>query len=155
MKRFAAVLCLALAILPLGAQTTPTPSPAPSPGATPVPGATPNPTPNPGSVFSGAKPYSDSEFPDWALKLRRFEIIAIGAFPVAFLFSGLGYDYAYYLGNGRPSDNIPWPAGPGTSLWTDIDHHDQLQRKNYTLITMAVSISLLVATVDWALGLGK
>ena len=140
--RAAGLLAVCLA---LTSQTTPTPSPSASPAATPTP------TPNPSTVFAQAKPYSDQEFPAWALRLRRFEIIAVGAFPIAYLFSGLGYDYAYYLGNGFPQDNIPWPAGPGTSQWTDTANHDKLQRKNYTLIGVAAGISLLLAGVDWFL----
>jgi hypothetical protein len=130
----------------LTAQTTPTPSPSTSP--TPTPTA----TPNPATLFAQAKPYSDKEFPDWALKLRRFEIIAVGAFPIAYLFSGLGYDYAYYFSTGFPQSNIPWPAGPGTSAWTNTANHDQLQRKNYTLVAVAAGLSLLLAGVDWFLG---
>ncbi len=151
MKRSAGLLCLVLAVVQLEAQTTPTPSPTPSPSATPSPTS----TPSPGGVLPLAKPYKDSEFPDWALKLRRFEIIAVGAFPVAYLFSGLGYDYAYYFGSGRPSANIPWPAGPGTSAWTNTAQHDQLQRKNYSLIAIAGGVSLLIATADWVLGWGQ
>jgi hypothetical protein len=149
MRRAAAAFCLVLAVFPLFAQTTPTATPAPT--ATPSPSA----TPAPGGALSSAKPYSDSEFPGWALKLRRFEIIAVGAFPVAYLFSGLGYDYVYYFSNGMPSANIPWPAGSGTSAWTNTDNHDKLQKKNYTLIAVAAGVSLLLATVDWALGLGQ
>ncbi len=134
-QRFAA----AAALLLLMSQTAPTPTPTPAPA-------------NPAMVFSNARPYSDSEFPDWALKVRRFEIIAVGAFPIAYLFSGLGYDYVYYLSNGFPQQNAPWPAGPGTSLWTNTDQHAQLQRKNYTLIGIAAGISLLLATADLALG---
>jgi hypothetical protein len=147
MKHAGIFLLLILLAVGLEAQTTPTPTPAPTPA--------PATTPSPGGAFSLAKPYKDSEFPDWALKLRRFEIIAVGAFPVAYLFSGLGYDYAYYFGNGRPSANIPWPAGPGTSAWTNTDQHDLLQRKNYTLIAVAAGVSLLLATADWALGWGQ
>ena len=140
--RLAAAAGSVLVLLLLVSQTAPTPTPTPSP----------SPTPNPAMVFTDAKPYSDSEFPDWALKVRRFEIIAVGAFPIAYLFTGLGYDYAYYLSTGFPPKNAPWPVGPGTSLWTNTEQHDQLQRKNFTLIAVAAGVSLLLATVDWALG---
>jgi len=120
---------------------------------TPTPSPTPSPTPAPGTEFANAKPYSDDEFPDWALKLRRFEIIAVGAFPIAYLFAGLGYDYVYYFSNGMPSSNAPWPAGTGTSSWTTTNNYYQLQRKNWTNIGVAAGISLLLATADYLLGL--
>jgi hypothetical protein len=96
-----------------------------------------------------AKPYEDKEFEPWVLKLRRAEIIAVGAFPVAFLFSGLGYDYAYYTSNGFPQSTIPWPLGPGTSQFTG----DALQKKNWSLIGISVGVSLAIAALDWVLGL--
>lgn len=145
MKRLSAALAVALSWSLLTAQTAPTPTPSPAPS--------PTPTPTPGAIWSTAKPYTDDEFPEWSLKLRRFEIIAVGAFPIAYLFSGLGYDYVYYFSNGLPQENAPWPAGPGTSQWTTADEPDALQRKNYTLIATAAGISLLIATVDWLLGL--
>lgn len=99
-----------------------------------------------------AKPYEDAEFDPWVLKLRRAEIIAVGAFPVAYIFAGLGYDWAYYAGNGFPQDNIPWPAGPGTSQWTTSANGAQLQQKNWSLVGMSVGISLAIAALDWFLG---
>jgi hypothetical protein len=99
-----------------------------------------------------AKPYDDAEFEPWVLKLRRAEIIAVGAFPVAYIFAGLGYDWAYYAGNGFPQDNIPWPAGPGTSQWTTSANGAQLQQKNWSLVGMSVGISLAIAALDWVLG---
>lgn len=96
-----------------------------------------------------AKAYEDKEFEPWMLKLRRAEIIAVGAFPVAFLFSGLGYDYAYYTANGFPQSTIPWPLGPGTSQFTG----DALQKKNWSVIGISVGVSLAIAALDWVLGL--
>jgi len=99
-----------------------------------------------------AVPYTDKEFPSWVLKVRRAEIIAVGAFPLTYLLAGLGYDLTYYLGNGFPKANIPWPAGPGTSQWTVANQPELLQRKNLTLVGIAVGTSLLVAGLDWVLG---
>jgi len=128
-------LILMVGTLPLAAQTAAPAAPSLSPTA------------------HLADPYTDEEFPSWVLKLRRFEIIAVGAFPLAYLFAGLGYDYYYYTANGFPSANIPWPAGPGTSSWTTTNQPDQLQQKNITLVEMSVIMSLAIATADWFLGL--
>lgn len=94
------------------------------------------------------KPYQDEEFAPWMLELRRFEIIAVGAFPIAYLFVGMTYDYAYYLSSGYPQDYRPWPAGPGTSGWTG----DDLQAKNLTLLAATAGVSLAIAGADWLLG---
>lgn len=112
---------------------------------------TPSTTPATSAV--PAQPYTDQEFDPWMLKMRRAEIIAVGAFPLVYLFSGLGYDYYYYLSRGFPQDNIPWPAGPGTSQWTTTAQPDQLQRKNLTLVGVSLAVGVAIAALDWALGL--
>ncbi len=100
-----------------------------------------------------ADPYRDEEFAPWMLKLRRFEIIAVGTFPIAYMFAGLGFDYYYYSANGYPSKNIPWPAGPGTSAWTTTSNPTELQQKNIAILEMALVMSVGVAVADWFLGL--
>jgi len=116
--------------------------------------ATPSPTtPATAPVLIPAVPYTEKEFPSWTLKLRRAEILTVGAFPLAYLLVGLGYDYTYYLSNGFPQANAPWPVGPGTSQWTMTTQPDLLQKKYITLVGMAVGASLLVAVADWLLGL--
>jgi len=112
---------------------------------------TPPPSTPPAAVQTPV-PYTDEEFPSWVLKGRRAEIIAVGTFPLAYLLAGLGYDYTYYLSSGLPSANTPWPAGPGTSQWTVATQPELLQRKNLTLVGVAVGASLLVAAIDWMLG---
>lgn len=99
-----------------------------------------------------AVPYTDEEFEPWALKLRRAEIIAIGAFPLTYLLSGIGYDYAYYLSSGYPSNNIPWPVGPGTSRWTTATESEAVQKKNLTLVGISLAAGILIAGIDWWLG---
>jgi len=99
-----------------------------------------------------ADPYTDQEFAPWVQKLRRAEIIAVGAFPLAYLFAGAGYDFYYFSSNGFPQSNIPWPAGPGTSQWTTSSEPVLLQRKNLTLLAVSIGLSLVLAGVDWLLG---
>jgi len=100
-----------------------------------------------------AEPYTDTEFQPWVLQLRRAEIIAIGAFPLAYLLTGLGYDYYYYLSNGTPQDNIPWPVGPGTSRWLAPTQSALLDKKNITLVSFSLLSGIILAGVDWWLGL--
>ena len=116
-------------------------------------GQTTPPTPGTPGAPQAAQAYTDQEFEPWVLKLRRAEILAVGAFPLVYLFSGLGYDYFYYLSRGFPQDNIPWPAGPGTSQWTPLNQPDQLQQKNLTLVGVSLAVGVALAALDWALGL--
>jgi|GEM_PF-2902445 hypothetical protein len=107
----------------------------------------------PAAVAVDPVPYTDKEFPGWVLKVRRAEILTIGAFPIAYLFAGLIYDYTYYISSGFPSQYAPWPAGPGTSQWTTTTEPALLQQKNLTLVGMSVAAGLMLAFADWLLGL--
>ena len=40
-------------------------------------------------LFSKAEPYEDSEFPKWALDLRRGEILFFGALPITYAMTSL------------------------------------------------------------------
>jgi len=152
MSRFLGLgaLLLVLSLATAGAQATT--SSSTSTATTSTTTSTTAPTPAASPALGTAEPYRDSEFAPWMLKLRRAEIVAGGAFPLVFLFSGLGYDLYYYTAHGFPSDNIPWPAGPGTSRWTAANNPDALQQKNLTLVLSSVVISLAVAGADWWLG---
>lgn len=99
-----------------------------------------------------ATPYTEEEFEPWVLQLRRAEIIAVGAFPLTYLLAGLGYDYVYYLTNGFPSANVPWPVGPGTSRWVAPAQAQQIEQKNLTLVGVSLAAGVLLAAVDWWLG---
>lgn len=39
--------------------------------------------------MSKAEPYSESEFPKWAINVRRSEIIFFGAVPITYLFTSI------------------------------------------------------------------
>lgn len=97
-----------------------------------------------------AEPYSPDEFPRAALDLRRFTIIATGTFPIAMFFGGLLYEFArfgyYSIESGQVrGDYAPLFFGPTTGPRFDKDE----QR---TVLTVGVSLSLLVAVLDFALG---
>lgn len=140
--RWAGAVLLVVLACPgfLAAQaTTTTPTTTPATAAPTAPVFTP-------------KDYSPEEFQPWMLELRRAEILAIGAFPVTYLFANLGFDYGYYVATGFPSGNIPWPLGPGTSGWTSSSQGAQLQQKNWTLVGVSLGLSVAVAVADWVLG---
>ena len=62
-------------------------------------------------VSDGAlpEPYTAEEFPDWAVSLRRFEVISLGAFPFMRFYARAGADLGRYVANGFDSDYAPWP----------------------------------------------
>jgi hypothetical protein len=62
--------------------------------------AAPNPLP---------EPYGAEEFPDWALSLRRFEIVSLGALPVVLFYTRLVFDFGRYTQNGFNPSYAPWP----------------------------------------------
>lgn len=60
-----------------------------------------------------AVPYKPDEFPQWAVDLRRTEIITIGSFPLSFMFTAIIYDVAKFasdssipFGSSRSQDDI-------------------------------------------------
>ena len=47
------------------------------------------------------EPYIKDEFPSWAWKVRRFEVIFFGGVPLMYLFTTLGYDLYQYAAHGH------------------------------------------------------
>jgi hypothetical protein len=89
------------------------------------------------------EPYEPEEFPLWLRDLRRAEIIAIGSFPITFVFANLGYSLGRYAVNGGDPDYAPFgnpnriPLSRGESL---------------AVIGIAASLSVTIALVDYAIG---
>lgn len=53
--------------------------------------------------------YAAEEFPEWALSLRRWEIVSLGAFPIALFYTHMVFDVSRYIGSGFDSAYAPWP----------------------------------------------
>lgn len=95
-------------------------------------------------------PYTPEEFPQWSRDVRRGEIIAIGAFPVAMIISGISYElgrFGYHsIKNGAPdAQYAPWffstnPEGPFTN------------QERIGLVLSSAVLSVGVALVDFILG---
>lgn len=88
--------------------------------------------------------YDRDEFPRWALDLRRFESIFIGALPFTFIISGLGVDYYNFLSHGQDSAYAPWPVSSTGPVLSD---SEQLQ-KAYSVIFVGISLSAIIAIAD-------
>ncbi len=101
-------------------------------------------------VVPGAEPYEKDEFPVWARDLRRAEIVALGSFPLALLATRLVYGFGRFFaasiaaGAIDPAYLPPLFAPPGA---VPLDRQD-----NARILTGAVSLSAVIAVVDFALG---
>ena len=141
-----AALAAALLVAPLRGQESPTTPAAPStPPATPATPAAPA-----GQAKQPAAPtepqplpYASDEFPQWLHDLRRGEIITVGAFPIVYLFTQLGYNIYRYSVHG------------GDSQYAPLGNSGQVPYSNSETIGVllgAASLSVVVATADYLIG---
>ncbi len=88
-------------------------------------------------------PYAPDEFPQWLHDLRRGEIITIGAFPIVYLFTQLGYNIYRYSVHG------------GDSQYAPLGNPNQVPYSTSETIGVllgAASLSVVVATADYLIG---
>lgn len=95
-------------------------------------------------------PYDPVEFPAWSRDVRRGEIIALGAFPIAMILSGLSYQlgrFAYQSGVAGEiqSEYAPWFFSTSTE-----PRYNNEERIG--LIISAATLSVGIAVLDFALG---
>jgi hypothetical protein len=95
-------------------------------------------------------PYEESEFPEWLVKVRRFEVITIGSFPAALLLTNLGFSLFRFVqasieAGTVTGENVPVFFGAAGAQ----DLTDQERRR---VLTISVSISGAVAVLDLILG---
>ena len=147
-RQFLILLVLTGMAMALVAQTA---SPSPSPGASPVPGTSPSPSPT-AEAFP-VKPYTDEEFPAWMLTARRFEVIAVGAFPFAFMNANWWFDIGRYTGKYIQGDSdassyVPWPLSPASKP-------ANTKAENAGVLLGSIGLSLIIALIDLILGFGE
>lgn len=95
-------------------------------------------------------PYDPDEFPQWSRDLRRGEIIAIGAFPVAMIVTGLVYElgrFGYYSArDGEVSGTYaPW-------FFSTSPEGEYTNGERIGLVITSGIISVGVAGLDYYLG---
>jgi hypothetical protein len=143
-----AILAAALLVAPLEAQESPPPPPASATSPAPASPAAPSgqqaqqQTP---AQPSGPQPlpYSPDEFPQWLRDMRRGEIITIGAFPIVYLFTQLGYNFFRYGVHGWDSQYAPL-GNPNQVPYST--------GETVGVLLGAASLSILVATADYLIG---
>lgn len=85
--------------------------------------------------------YDPEEFPLWAHDLRRYEVVAIGSYPITFFATSLIYDFSIYAAN---DFNPAYSMGSQRS-GSDIG----------IIVGSAACVSLLIATVDMIINISK
>ena len=142
------LVCVALAAallgLPVAAQETTAPA-SPETTAEPKPADKPadKPAEKPVVIEPQPEPYSADEFAPWLRDLRRGEIIAVGAFPIAYIFTQLGYSLYRYAGHGWSSEYAPL-GNPNRAAYTEAE--------TIGVLIGAASASVLVGVADYLIG---
>jgi hypothetical protein len=88
-------------------------------------------------------PYSSEEFAPWLRDLRRGEIIAIGAFPIIYVFTQLGYNLYRFGVHGWDAEYAP-VGNPNRAPYSE--------NETIGVLLGAASASILLATVDYLIG---
>lgn len=90
-------------------------------------------------------PYEEEEFPQWALDLRRGEVIFFGTLPFSLLFTSLGYSLIRYgVNNFDPAYAPAIAPGPNTVPFS--------QGEIIGVILTGVGLSILAAVADFIIG---
>ncbi len=92
------------------------------------------------------KPYSPDEFNAWMKQLWRADAVAVGSFPFSLFLTLEVYDTFRFVSNGFNTSYAPWPIGSGSAVTYSTT-------ETAWLAVSAVSLSLLVAGIDWFIGL--
>ena len=88
-------------------------------------------------------PYEEDEFHPFLHGVRRFEIVALGSFPVSAVFSYLVYGFVRYAASGFEEDYSPiGSANPAPYA----------EEEHVGVLVVAGSVSLLIALVDLIIG---
>lgn len=83
-------------------------------------------------------PYAKEEFPQWALDLRRFEVVSLGSIPFAMI--GVTLVYGSIEKNNGNYSSIPNPLNPSS-----LDESEQLK-----ILGLTVCTGVAIGVVDFA-----
>lgn len=91
-------------------------------------------------------PYEDGEFPHWLQAVRRFEIIAIGSFPLTYFAAFLVYDVYRFVAESISAGGVNGLYAP--LFFAPPNKPPLSQNETIGVVLAAVGISLVVAIVD-------
>lgn len=87
------------------------------------------------------EPYGENEFPKWLQYLRRAEIVAVGAFPITFLYTDLIYGNLRYALHGFSSE-----YAPTLGMWTGgASGYEPEERQGVLLAGVLTAVGVAVA----------
>jgi hypothetical protein len=90
------------------------------------------------------EPYRSTEFPDWLLALRRFEIISLGAFPIMLFYSRVLLDAGRFIINGFDAQYAPWPFKNELS-------YNPVASEQWLAVGLAGGLATTVGIIDFLL----
>ena len=112
------------------------------------------------------KPYSDDEFPEWLRIVRRFEIIAIGSFPIAYLNANILYDVGRFGALAFQYEVLKTPDsqwGDSSSanyylqyaplFFAPSNKPSNTDKENLGVVLSSIGLSLGIAVIDLIIGL--
>ncbi len=85
--------------------------------------------------------YDPEEFANWAHDLRRYEVVAIGTYPITFFATSLIYDFSVYAAN---------DFNQAYSMGSQRDGRDIA-----IIVGAAACVSLVIATVDLIINVNR
>lgn len=95
-------------------------------------------------------PYEADEFPRWARDLRRAEIVALGVYPISYLFTSLCYDLLRFTKESIAAGTVATEYAPLFFAPPDAPGYDRDERRG--IFIASISVSALVALADYVLG---
>ena len=95
------------------------------------------------------QPYKPGEFPPWLHALRRGEVITVGVFPFALVYTGLMFDLGRYLvlsasGNPNAGTYAPWFFAPP-------DKPPLTSGEKLGIVLGSIGVSIIVGVIDYAI----
>lgn len=98
------------------------------------------------AVSAVPEPYGPDEFPPWLPKLRRFEIVSLGAFPILLFYTRFAFDAKRFVDSGFDDDGFdmtfaPWP-------FKNEDSYEPTDDEQLTNVAVAGVLSLAFGVAD-------
>ena len=91
-----------------------------------------------------AEEYSQDEFPQWTILLRRAEIIFAGSVPFTMLLTNIGYSLYGAISTG---------IGDGYSIENITQSSTMTTEERYQVLGISLSLSAVISAADFVLGL--